>query len=101
MDQYRSVYADSIKNNSEFWDRNTRELLHWQHDFQMVSDCDFSEGLISWFLGGKLNACENCVDRHVTEKGDQTAIIWESDEPGQEQKITYRELQRKVSRLEA
>jgi acetyl-CoA synthetase len=55
--------------------------------------------LVSWFLGGRLNACENCVDRHVKDKGDQVAIIWEQDEPGQEQRITYRELQRKVSRL--
>jgi acetyl-CoA synthetase len=99
MELYKEIYADSIKNNSEFWERNARELLHWQHDFQLVSDCDFPEGLISWFLGGKLNACENCVDRHVKDKGDQVAIIWEADEPGNEVRITYRELQRKVSRL--
>jgi acetyl-CoA synthetase len=99
MEQYKEIYTDSIKNNSKFWEKKARELLHWQHDFQMVSDCDFTEGLVSWFLGGKLNACENCVDRHVRDKGDQVAIIWEQDEPGNEQKITYRELQRKVSRL--
>jgi acetyl-CoA synthetase len=99
LEQYKSMYDESIKNNSEFWEKNARELLHWQHDFQLVSDCDFSEGLVSWFLGGKLNACENCVDRHVKERGDQVAIIWEPDEPGNEQRITYRELQRKVSRL--
>ena len=99
LEQYKKLYDDSIKNNSEFWEKNAREFLHWQHDFQMVSDCDFKEGLVSWFLGGKLNACENCVDRHVKDKGDQVAIIWEQDEPGNEQRITYRELQRKVSRL--
>jgi acetyl-CoA synthetase len=99
MEQYKKIYADSINNNSEFWEKKAHELLHWQHDFQLVSDCDFSEGLVSWFLGGKLNACENCVDRHVKDKGDQVAIIWETDEPGNEQRITYRELQRKVSRL--
>ena len=99
LEQYQKLYADSIEHNAEFWEKNARELLHWQHDFQMVSDCDFSEGLVSWFLGGKLNACENCVDRHVRDRGDQVAIIWEPDEPGNEQKITYRELQRKVSRL--
>jgi len=99
IEQYREMYDDSIKNNSEFWNAKAHELLHWQHDFQLVSDCDFSEGLVSWFLGGTLNACENCVDRHVKEKGDQVAIIWESDEPGKEERITYRELQRKVSRL--
>lgn len=99
MDQYKEMYDDSIKNNSDFWERRARELLHWQHDFQLVSDCDFTEGLVSWFLGGKLNACENCVDRHVKDKGDQIALIWEQDEPGKEVRITYRELQRNVSRL--
>ena len=99
MEQYKQLYDDSIRNNARFWETKARELLHWQHDFQMVSDCDFNEGLVSWFLGGKLNACENCVDRHVQDRGDQVAIIWEQDEPGQEVRITYRELQRKVSRL--
>jgi len=99
MEQYKKMYDDSIQNNSDFWDKKAHELLRWDHDFQLVSDCDFSEGLVSWFLGGKLNACENCVDRHVKDKGDQVAIIWESDEPGKEERITYKELQRKVSRL--
>ena len=99
MEQYKKLYKYSIENNSEFWEKNAHEFLYWQHDFQLVSDCDFSEGLVSWFLGGKINACENCVDRHVKDKGDQVAIIWEPDEPGNEVRITYRELQRKVSRL--
>ena len=99
LEGYKKLYYDSIKNSSEFWEKQAREQLHWQHDFQMVSDCDFSEGLVSWFLGGKLNACENAVDRHVKERGDQVAIIWEPDEPGKEVRITYRELQRKVSRM--
>ena len=55
--------------------------------------------MVSWFLGGKLNASENCVDRHVNKKGDQVAIIWEADEPDQSKKITYKELQREVSRV--
>jgi len=99
MEQYKKLYDDSIQNNSDFWDKKAHELLRWEHDFQLVCDSDFSEGLVSWFLGGKLNACENCVDRHVKDKGDQVAIIWESDEPGKEERITYKELQRKVSRL--
>lgn len=99
MEQYREMYNDSIENSFEFWEKQAKELLNWQHDFQMVSDCDFSEGLVSWFLGGKLNACENAVDRHVKERGDQVAIIWEPDEPGKEVRITYKELQRKVSKM--
>jgi acetyl-CoA synthetase len=97
--QYRKLYAESLTDSDNFWGGQAKKMLNWQHDFQMVSDCDFNEGMISWFLGGKLNACENCVDRHVKDKGDQTAIIWEADEPGQEKYITYRELQRNVSRL--
>ena len=50
-------------------------------------------------LGGKLNVCENCVDRHVEQRGDQVAILWEGDEPGDVRRITYRELQRMVCRL--
>jgi acetyl-CoA synthetase len=97
--QYQQLYSESINNNQKFWEQQARELLDWQHDFHLVSDCDFTDGMISWFLGGKLNACENCVDRHVKEKGDQTAIIWEQDEPGNEKRITYKELQRNVSRM--
>src|SRR5450759_4343823 len=99
MEQYKKLYDDSIQNNSDFWDKKAHELLSWEHDFQLVSDSDFSEGLVSWFLGGKLNACENCVDRHVKDRGDQVAIIWEADEPGHEKRITYKELQQEVSRF--
>ncbi len=98
-DHYTKLYKESIENNSAFWEKQARELIYWQHDFQCVSDCDFREGLSSWFLGGKLNVCENAVDRHVTTKGDQVALIWEADEPGTEKRITYKELLREVSRL--
>ncbi|MFZ4411834.1 MAG: acetate--CoA ligase [Bacteroidales bacterium] len=99
MDAYHKLYSESILHPTAFWDEQAHDLLHWQHDFQMVSDCDFTEGLVSWFLGGKINACENCVDRHVQNKGDQVAIIWEADEPGHEKRISYKELHREVSRL--
>jgi acetyl-CoA synthetase len=99
LNQYKKLYAESLSDNDDFWEKQANKMLSWQHNFQMVSDCDFNDGMISWFLGGKLNACENCVDRHVKDKGDQVAIIWESDEPGHEKYITYRELQRNVSRL--
>ncbi len=99
LDQYNELYEESVKNSEEFWETKAKEILTWQHNFQDVKDCDLNEGMISWFLGGKLNACENCVDRHVKTRGDQVAIIWEADEPGQGKKITYRELQREVSRM--
>ena len=99
FDSYKTLYDYSIQNPDQFWEEKAREFLTWEHNFKMVSDCDFAEGAISWFLGGKLNACENCVDRHLPTKGNQVAIIWEADEPGNEKYITYRELHREVSRL--
>lgn len=99
MKKYKELYDRSMNENEEFWGDQARKLLRWQHEFHDVSDCDLNEGLISWFLGGKLNACENCVDRHVKDKGDKVALIWEADEPGNTKRITYRELQREVSRL--
>lgn len=99
FDAYKEQYEYSINHPTEFWREKALEYLTWQHDFKMVNDSDFAEGAIAWFLGGKLNACENCVDRHVQTKGDQVALIWEADEPGQEKYISYRELQREVSRL--
>ena len=99
MAKYHEMYRESIDNNEAFWEKQAKEILQWQHDFQMVKDCDLGEGMISWFLGGKLNVCENCVDRHIKDKADKVALIWEADEPGQGKQITYRELQREVSRL--
>ncbi len=99
MDDYKALYKESIENNEAFWEKQAKEILRWQHDFESVSSCDFEEGMISWFLGGKLNACENCVDRHARKNGDKIALIWEADEPGEGKKITYKELLREVSRL--
>jgi len=99
FEAYEELYKRSISDSREFWAEKGRELLTWKHDFQDVNDSDFTEGMIAWFLGGKLNVCDNCVDRHVPERGDQVAIIWEADEPGEGRQITYRELQRDVSRL--
>lgn len=99
IEKYQAAYNESIQQNGQFWGQKAKEMLHWQHDFQHVSDCDLSEGMVSWFLGGKLNVSENCIDRHVRQNGDKTAIIWEADEPGHSRHISYRELQREVSRL--
>lgn len=99
LEEYKNLYKESIENNTTFWEKQAKEILHWQHDFQYVSDNNLAEGMVAWFLGGKLNVCENCVDRHVKQNGEKVALIWEGDEPGMGKKITYRELQREVSRL--
>jgi acetyl-CoA synthetase len=100
LHDYQREYAESLRDPDGFWARMAREHLTFVHDFHHVRDCDFATGEIAWFLGGRLNACENCVDRHVAAgRGDQVAILWEADEPGVNRRITYRELQRQVCRL--
>ena len=94
LEQYKKLYQESVTDCRNFWDKQAHELLHWEHDFSFVSDSDFSEGLISWFLGGKLNACENCVDRHVKRKEIRWPLSGSRMNPGHEQRITYSELQR-------
>ncbi len=67
MDEYSALYKESIENSEAFWKKQANEMLRWQHDFESVSNCELEEGMISWFLGGKLKAGENCVDRHAKE----------------------------------
>jgi acetyl-CoA synthetase len=76
-----------------------RELLTWERDFQTVHSGSFANGDNAWFLEGRLNASYNCVDRHAFKNPDKTAIIYESDEPGEGRNISYSELLREVSQL--
>ena len=83
-----------------FWAERALELLSWAKPWHTVSDCDLKEGKIGWFLGGKLNACYNCVDRHVEAgRGNKTAIIWEPDDEGEARHISYIELLDQVCRF--
>jgi len=99
FEAYQKLYAESLKGPDAFWGKMARETLSWFHPFSQASDCDFDSGQVAWFLNGRLNACYNCVDRHVEKRGDQVALIWESDTPGESKTVTYRELQREVCRL--
>jgi acetyl-CoA synthetase len=100
LSEYLTLYERSIVDPVGFFGEQAKKRLSWLHDFREVTDSDFTTGDISWFLGGKLNVCENCVDRHVAEgRGDQVAIIWEGDEPSQNRRITYRELRYEVCRF--
>jgi acetyl-CoA synthetase len=98
-EDYRALYERSITDPDAFWGEQARERLTWDRPFHAVSDADLKTGSIAWFLGGALNTCYNCVDRHVPTRGDQVAILWEGDDPADVRKITYRELQRDVSRM--
>ncbi len=96
--KYREMYASSVKDPDGFWGEQAKAFLTWSKPWGKVLEWDFKKGLIRWFEGGKLNACVNCLDRHLEKRGDQTAIIWEGDDPRKDKKITYRQLHAEVSR---
>jgi len=98
MEEYQRMYRLSLDNPEWFWGEQAKRLS-WYHPWSMVFDADYEEVDFSWYSGGRLNACYNCVDRHVPERGDQTAIIWAADEPGVYQHISYRELKHQVARM--
>ena len=96
---YQDLYRRSVDDPEGFWGEQADTFLHWSGRWKKVLDWDFTKGHVRWFEGGKLNACENCVDRHLADRGDRTAIIWEGNEPGESRAITYRELHEQVCRL--
>ncbi|KAK6440586.1 acetyl-coenzyme A synthetase 2 [Oleoguttula sp. CCFEE 5521] len=99
LDEYKSLYKQSISDPSAFWGKQARELLSWQQDFGQVKSGTLSNGDTAWFHGGKLNASYNCVDRHAFKNPDKPAIIYEGDEANDGRTITYGELLRDVSKL--
>ncbi|HFD79549.1 MAG TPA: acetate--CoA ligase [Gammaproteobacteria bacterium] len=94
--RYQEMYRRSVEDPDAFWAEQARQFLHWSKPWDRVLDWDFSKGYIRWFEGAELNACYNCVDRHLEERGDQTAIIWEGDDPHHDRHISYRELHLEV-----
>ena len=93
------MYDRSVNEPEAFWGEQALATLDWFHPFSRVRMFDWEWGQVQWFLNGRLNASHNCVDRHVATKGDQIALIWEADTPGEGRKVDYRELQREVCRL--
>jgi len=98
MEEYERLYRLSLDNPQWFWAEQARNLT-WYHPWTTVFDADYEEVDFAWFSGGRLNACYNCVDRHLPDKADQTAIIWAGDEPGEYRHISYRELKHQVCRV--
>jgi len=96
-ESYDAMYRESVEDPSGFWAKQA-DRLDWFHPWTRVLDGDFSDAAVTWFADGKLNVSHNCVDRHLAERGDKTAIIWESDDPADVRHISYRELHREVCR---
>ena len=98
-EQYQTLYAQSINDPDTFWAEQARSSISWQRPFTEVFRGDFAEGDVSWFGDGTLNLAENCIDRHLPARANQTAIIWEGDNPSDSKHITYQELHDQVGRL--
>ena len=97
--RYRDMYQQSLDNPETFWAEKANEFLAWDHTWDTVVRYDFSKGDAEWFSGGRLNVSYNCIDRHLPQRADQTALIWEGDDPADCKHITYGELKDHVCRL--
>ena len=97
---YAALYQESIANPDQFWAEHG-ERIDWIKPYSQISDVsyDAKDLHIKWYADGTLNAAANCLDRHLATRGDQTAIIWEGDEPDQHRHITYRELHEEVCKF--
>ena len=97
---YQQMYEHSLQDPDGFWEEQAK-AIDWIHPPSEVCNATFAypDVSIKWFEDGVLNVCSNCVDRHLETRGDQTAFIWERDEPGQSERISYRELHDHVCRM--
>ena len=92
IEDYRRMYDDSIKNPESFWEGQA-DRISWSQKWNKVWDWDFDDAHIKWFEGAKLNACYNCIDRHVEDgHGEEIGLIWEGNDPNESKKYTYSEL---------
>ena len=97
VDEYAAMYKESIENPETFFGNAALQNLSWSQPFTSVHNNEFAEA--KWFEGGKLNIAFNCIDRHLEKYADKTALIWEGDDPGQSQDISYFELHQNVCKF--
>ena len=97
--QYEKMYKASIEKPEQFWTQKAEKFISWFKPWDNLMVEDFTKGQVSWFVGAKLNASVNCIDRHLELRGNQTAIIWEGDNPEEHKHISYIELHERVCQL--
>ncbi|MFD1628372.1 acetate--CoA ligase [Pseudopedobacter beijingensis] len=96
FEEYQKAYQYSVEQPEDFWGDIAGNFV-WKKKWDKVLDWNFKEPKIKWFEGGKLNITENCLDRHLEERGDEPAIIWESNDPDEHHRVlTYKNLHQKV-----
>ena len=98
-ERYQEMYTRSIEKSDIFWEEQAEKFLTWFSKWDKVQQWDYKNVGIKWFTNAKLNVSYNCLDRHLEERGDQVAIIWEGDEPDVDKHITYRELHQEVCKF--
>ncbi len=98
--KYQEMYTRSIKDPNGFWAEQAKRI-DWIKPFSKIKNTSYDPHNVSikWFEDGTLNACYNCVDRHLAKRGDQTAILWEGDDPKDDKKLTYKQLHAEASRF--
>ncbi|WPN97498.1 acetate--CoA ligase [Pseudomonas sp. MUP55] len=99
QEDYQRLYRQSIQQPDIFWAEQAKGFLDWVTPWHTVHSADITTGAAQWFAGGQLNVSYNCIDRHLTQRADQPAFIWEGDDPATSSTITYRQLHQHVSRL--
>lgn len=98
-DAYLRLYQQSVEQPDTFWAKQAKAFLTWFKPWDQVHSSDLKQGRAEWFKGGQLNVAYNCIDRHLQQRGEQVAIIWEGDNPAESAHITYNKLHHNVSRL--
>jgi len=100
FEEYEEAYKKSVESPEDFWGEIAANNFEWKKPWKKVLNWNFSEPKIEWFVGGKLNITENCLDRHVKDKPNQPAIIWEPNDPNEDSiTLTYRQLFERVCRF--
>ena len=99
FEEYKTEYAKSINNPEQFWEEKAVAFI-WQKKWDTVLQWDFTKPEVKWFEGGRSNITENCLDRHLEKKGDQTAIKWIANNPNEQSRCcSYKELHTEVCKF--
>ena len=98
-ESYRTLYKQSVEQPEVFWAEQAQQFLTWNKPWHTVMNYDYPTGFIRWFEGATLNVSVNCIDRHLENRAEQVAIIWEGDNPAHDKKITYRQLHEEVCKF--
>ncbi len=98
-EEYQEVYKKSVDSPEQFWDE-VAEHFQWRKRWNKTLEWNFTEPDVKWFVGGKLNITENCIDRHLEQRGNKLALIWEANDPKERDiRYTYRELYTNVCKM--